>query len=132
MSSLEKQAKKAILEQMEELGEITTDVVMDLMRPHYIFDIKKLREQALRRTANNLMRSYKDDRGIRSCFNRKNKEGKSSYVNVDTTTNIDALIEIGLQLDKKYKGLNESKKKINRRMEKLSGQISIEDVAINE
>ena len=108
-SSLEKKAREAILQQMDELGEITTDAVMELIRPHYIFDIKKLRNQALRRTANSLMRRYKDDKGIRTCLNYKDA-GVSKYVNVDKTKNLKALENIKAQLNKKYKGLNASKK----------------------
>mgnify|MGYP000930057838 FL=1 len=108
-SSLEKKAREAILQQMDELGEITTDAVMELIRPHYIFDIKKLRNQALRRTANSLMGRYKDDKGIRTCLNYKDA-GVSKYVNVDKTKNLKALENIEAQLNKKYKGLNASKK----------------------
>lgn len=127
-SSLEKKAREAILEQMDELGEITTDAVMELIRPHYIFDIKKLRNQALRRTANSLMRRYKDDKGIRTCFNYKD-DGVSKYVNVDKTKDLKALESIESQLNKKYKGLNESKKKIKARRQILSGQLSMEEIS---
>ncbi|MEY8001176.1 hypothetical protein AB8U03_13425 [Clostridium sp. Mt-5] len=126
-SSLEKKAREAILQQMDELGEITTDDVMELIRPHYIFDIRKLRNQALRRTANNLMRKYKDDKGIRTCFNYKD-EGVSKYVNVDKTRNLKALENVESQLNKKYKGLNASKKKVTLRKQVLSGQLSIKDI----
>lgn len=127
-SSLEKKAREAILEQMDELGEITTDAVMELIKPHYIFDIKKLRNQALRRTANSLMRRYKDDKGLRTCFNYKD-DGVSKYVNVDKTKDLKALESIESQLNKKYKGLNESKKKIKARRQILSGQLSMEEIS---
>lgn len=125
--SLEKKAKETILQQMDDLGEITTEAVMDLIRPHYFFDIRKLREQALRRTANNLMRTYKDDKGIRICFNYKD-DGISKYVNVDSTKDLKALDIIEKQLSKKYNGLNQSKKKISNRRKELSGQLSINDM----
>ena len=127
-SSLEKKAREAILEQMDELGEITTDAVMELIKPHYIFDIKKLRNQALRRTANSLMRRYKDDKGLRTCFNYKD-DCVSKYVNVDKTKDLKALESIESQLNKKYKGLNESKKKIKARRQILSGQLSMEQIS---
>ncbi len=126
-SNLEKQAREAILKQMDELGEITTDTVMELIRPHYIFDIKKLRNQALRRVANSLMRRYKDDKGIRVCFNYR-EDGVSKYLNVDKTNNLKALETIENQLNKKYKGLNESKKKVNMRKQVLKGQLSMKDI----
>ncbi|MBV4427117.1 hypothetical protein [Clostridium tyrobutyricum] len=130
-SSLEKKARESILQQMDELGEITTDAVMELIRPHYIFDIKKLRNQALKRTANNLMRKYKDDKGIRTCFNYKDN-GISKYVNVDKTKDLKALENIEIQLNKKYKGLNVSKKKVTLRKQILSGQLSIKDIDTKE
>ncbi|WP_196007862.1 hypothetical protein [Clostridium tyrobutyricum] len=130
-SSLEKKARESILQQMDELGEITTDAVMELIRPHYIFDIKKLRNQALKRTANNLMRKYKDDKGIRTCFNYKDN-GILKYVNVDKTKDLKALENIEIQLNKKYKGLNVSKKKVTLRKQILSGQLSIKDIDTKE
>lgn len=126
--SLEKRAKEAIMQQMEELGEITKENVMELIRPHFSPDLQILREQALGRAANNLMRSYKDDKGIRTCFNCKDNTGNSKYVNVDKTKDLGALNYIEKQLNKKYLGLNKSKKKINRRKQQLEGQLMFEDV----
>nr|WP_321026475.1 hypothetical protein [Clostridium neonatale] len=125
---LEKKAREKILEQMDELGgEITTEQIIELIRPHYIFDIRKLREQALRRTANSIMATYKDKKGIRTCFNCKDDEGKSKYFNIETTTDKRALSNIETQLNKKYKGLNISMKKVKKRREELSGQISFDE-----
>ncbi|OOM75119.1 hypothetical protein CLPUN_35560 [Clostridium puniceum] len=126
---LEKKAKEKILEQMDELnGEITTEAVIELLRPHYIFNIRKLREQALRRTANNLMATYRDDKGTRKCFSIKSKNGESKYVNIETTKDLEALRGIEDHLNSQYEGLNISKKKIQRRKEELSGQISFKEV----
>lgn len=125
-SNLAKETREAILEQMDELGEITTEDIMELIRPYYMFDIRKLRNQALRRAASSLMRSYKDDKGVRNCYSFTNKEGKSSYVDINKTNDLKALGNIELQLNKRYKGLNASKKKI-----KLRKQIILEQ-AFNE
>ena len=126
---LDKKAKEKILEQMEELGgEITTDVVIKLLRPHYQFDIAKLKEQALRRTANNLMATYRDERGTRKCFSIKSKNGESKYVNIETTKDLGALQEIEDNLNSQYEGLNISKKKIQKRRRELLGQISFKDI----
>ncbi|NSB15868.1 hypothetical protein [Clostridium beijerinckii] len=128
--ALEKKAKEKILEQMDELGgEITTDDVVELLRPHYIFNIRKLREQALRRTANNLMATYRDNKGVRTCFSCKDDSGNSKYFNIETTTDLKALKNIEIQLNKKYKGLNISKKKVQRRRDELSGQVSFKEVS---
>lgn len=126
-NQLEKKAKEVILKQMEELSEIDTETVMELIRPHFSADYQKLANQALRRAANSLMRSYKDDKGIRTIFNYKN-DGTSKYVNIETTQDLKALKEVESQLNKKYIGLNASKKKVNRRKQQLSGQITIDDI----
>lgn len=126
---LEKKAREKILEQMEELdGQITTDDVVELLRPHYIFNIRKLREQALRRTANNLMATYRDSKGVRTCFSCKDDEGNSRYLNIETTTDLKALKDIEVQLNKKYKGLDISKKKVQKRRQELSGQVSFKEI----
>lgn len=127
--SLMKKAREVILTQMSELGEITTETVMELIRPHFSPDLQLLREQALRRTANNMMRGYKDENGIRVCFNCKNDSGDSVYINIDKTKNLDALKKIENLLNDKYMGLNASKKKVNRRKKELSGQIRFEDIS---
>lgn len=126
---LEKKAKEKILDQMDELGgEITTEDVIELLRPHYIFNIRKLREQALRRTANNLMSTYRDSKGIRTCFSCKDDDGNSKYFNVEKTKDLKALENIEIQLNKKYKGLDNSKKKIQRRRQELSGQLIFNEI----
>lgn len=126
---LEKKAREKILEQMDEMGgEITTEQVMNLINPYYIFDDRKLREQALRRTANSLMARYKDDKGIRTCFNVKNKNGESAYVNIETTKDVEALNIIESHLDGQYQGLNMSKKKVQNRRKELSGQLHFKGV----
>lgn len=126
-SGLEKEARETILTQMDNIGEITTVELMEIIRPYYMFDIRKLRNQALRRTANSLMRNNKDDKGIRTCFSCKNKEGKSIYINIDTTKDLKALEKIELQLVKKYKGLNASKKKVKLRKQTLSDQLDMKE-----
>lgn len=127
---LEKKAREKILEQMDELGgEITIEQIIELIRPHYIFDIRRLREQALRRTANSIMATYKDDKGVRTCFNCKDDEGNSKYFNIETTTDTKALDNIEIQLNKKYKGLNISKKKVQKRKQELLGQMSFDEIS---
>jgi hypothetical protein len=128
MKGLEKKAKEVILEQIGELEEVTKENVVELIRNHYFFNIESLKEQELGRAANRLIAKHKDDNGIRSFFNCKNDDGSSNYVNVDKTKDLKALENIDRQLTNKYKGLNESRKKINRRQKEISGQISFGNV----
>ena len=127
--SLHKRAKEVILNQMEDMGEISTEEVMDLIRPHFLFDVTIAREQTIRRKANSIMRQFRDENGNRTCFNYKDEEGTSLYANVDTTKNLDALIGIEEQLNKKFYGLNAAKRKVNKRRKEIMGQITLQEVA---
>lgn len=124
---LERKAKEAIIRRMEELNEITTEEVMNLIEPHFIFDALKAKKQAIRRKAHSLMSQFKDDRGVRTCFSYNN-DGNSIYVNIDKTNDMDALIGVEDQISQKYYGLNKAKKKIDRRKQELSGQISMDEI----
>lgn len=114
-TSIEKETRKIIIEQIDELGEVTIDKVMELIQPYYRFDIRKLRSQALRRVASGIMRTYKDKKGARSCYSYKSKDGESNYVNIDSSDDIEALRKIEIQLEGMAKSLNVSIKKIKLR-----------------
>lgn len=119
---LSKEAKIFILKQIEEdAGEISIDDVMDLVRPHFIFDYQLSREQAIRRKAKNLIASIKDEQGIRRVFSK----GNNVYVDVDTTKDEDALRYIEEELEKKYASLSASRKKVSNRRRVLEGQMQL-------
>lgn len=118
-TNIDKEAKEKIIKQIDALGEVTIDAVMELLQPCYRFDIRKLRNQALRRAANNLMRTYKNKKGMRNCYSYKNNEGKSKYVNIDESEDVEALKKIEIQLQSKAKSLNVSMKKIKLRRKEL-------------
>ncbi|SKB00030.1 hypothetical protein SAMN05443428_1411 [Caloramator quimbayensis] len=128
MKQLEKRAKEVILKQMEDLAEITTEQVMELIKPHFCPDYQKLAEQALRRQANNLIARYRDDKGVRKYFNYKDPWGTSKYVNVDKTDDVYALSAIEINLEKKLLGLSTSVKKIKKHKQEIIGQLSIENL----
>lgn len=127
MRQLEKRAKEVILQQMEELSEITTEQVMELIRPHFCPDYQKLANQALRRTANNLIAKYKDDKGVRKYFNYTDNDGISKYINVDKTKDIKALTAIQTSLEKKLTGISVSVKKVKKQKQQLLGQLTIDN-----
>jgi hypothetical protein len=127
MKNLDKRAKEAIFEQIAELGEITTEAVMDLVTPHYAFNPRKAKEREIRRRANSLMSQFRDEQGIRTCFNYKDVDGQSKYVNVDETKNQTALNRVEQQINSKYDGLTKTKVKIERRQLKLNGQLGLFD-----
>jgi hypothetical protein len=126
MKNLDKRAKEVILAQMEELGEVTKEAVVELIRPHYIFDACVAREREIGKKANSLMAQFRDEHGARICYNY-NDDGQSKYINVDTTKNLRALNGVEKQLNNKFYGLNQAKKKVEHRQLELSGQMELFD-----
>ena len=117
------EAKKYIENQIYSRGEITTEEVMDIVRPHFMFDMLSAREQQIRRVAHRIMSAVRADDGTRTCF-AVNKGGESTYVNVENTTSIEDLDKVKAQLGNKYDGLNRSLKKVNERFREIEGQTS--------
>lgn len=118
-TNIDKEAKEKIIKQIDTLGEVTIDKIMELLQPYYRFDVRKLRNQALRRAASGIMRTYKDKKGMRNCYSYKSNEGKSKYVNIDESEDLEALRKIEIQLQSKAKSLNISMKKIRLRRKEL-------------
>lgn len=123
--ALEKRARDFIMQQIRENGEMTTEEIVELIRPHYIFDIPKIMEQALRRKANQLMAQVHDEQGVRTVFNCI-VDGVSKYVNVDTCNNLTSIKSVEAQLDEKLKGLTISKAKASRRRMEIEGQLKLD------
>lgn len=118
------EARDYIEEQVHDFGEITTEEVMELVRPHFLFDPETAREQQIRRVAHRIMSAVRADDGTRTCF-AVNKGGESTYVNVENTTSIEDLDKVKAQLGNKYDGLNRSLKKVNERFREIEGQTSL-------
>ena len=119
---LEAKAKEKILQQMEYLDEINSDSVTELIIPHMQVDVKELIRQKAKKKANELIATMKGKDGIRSWFACKDK-----YVNIEKTKSIEDLTVIEESFKKKYTSLNQSKNKIARQKEMLSGQMAIKE-----
>ena len=119
---LEAKAKQKILQQMEYLDEINSDSVAELIIPHMQVDVKELIRQKAKKKANELIATMKGKDGIRSWFACKDK-----YVNIEKTKSIEDLTVIEESFKKKYTSLNQSKNKIARQKEILSGQMVIKE-----
>ena len=119
---LDSRAKEVILNQMRERGEMTTAEIMDLIRPHYCFDAQEAREQGIRRQANRLVRSLRDETGIRTCFALK---GDDVYVNTEKCHDRIRVSRVEAQLQAQIEGLRASRNKARRRREELDGQLTL-------
>ncbi|WP_346961131.1 hypothetical protein [Faecalicatena contorta] len=118
-----------IVQKMRESGEMETEEIMDLIRPHYIFDPQTAKEQMVRRKANQLMSQIKDENGARTVFNCK-VDGVSKYVNIDESRDVASLRSVDRQLSEKLDGLKISSAKASRRRAELEGQLSLDLAAM--
>lgn len=120
------EARQFIEDQIHDHGEITTDEVMELVRPHFIFDPESAREQQIRRTAHRIMSSIRDTDKTRICFAIK-RQGESTYVNVESNESIEDLNKVRAQLGYKFDGLTRSLKKVNERTRQIQGQLTFDE-----
>jgi len=90
-----------------------------------MFDVHAARERGIRRKTHQLMAKVKDKDGTRTCFSYTDDMGRSKYINIDTTHDINALNGVDKQLNQKAIGLIKSGKKTSRRILELSGQMGL-------
>lgn len=124
---LTQEARQYIEDQIHDRGEITTEEVMDIIRPHFIFDMLSAKEQQIRRVAHRIMSGVRDENKTRICF-AIDKDGESVYVNVENSNSLEDLDKIRAQLGNKFDGLNKSLKKVNARTREVQGQMSMFDI----
>lgn len=120
--TLEAKAQEMILHKLSESGEMETGEIMDLIRPHFLFDPLTAKERQIRRKANQLAARIRDEKGIRSVFNC-NVDGVSKYVNIDESQDVRALRGVETQLAEKLNGLEISRAKASKRREETEGQL---------
>lgn len=120
------EAKEYIENQVLSRGEITTDEVMDIVRPHFMFDMLSAKEQQIRRVAHRIMSSMRSTDHSRTCF-AIDKCGESTYINIENSSNIEDLDKVREQLGYKFDGLNRSLKKVNERFKEIEGQMFFDD-----
>ena len=122
---LEPKAREVIKQKLYEMGEVETEVVMEMIRPHFLFTAITAKERELRRTAQQMMSSMRDDKGIRTVF-ACNADGVSKYVNIDKSKDLDNLRGVDAQLRTKLEGLKASSAKASRRRMEVEGQLSLD------
>lgn len=126
--ALDKRIKEKINEIMDNRPNITVDELMEIVKQYAPKpDTDKLIQQEYRRMTQRLMASYRDEKGVRECFSVKSDTG-NLYVNISNTKDKEDLKKVRQQLSKKYRGLNNSLRKIDIREQILDGQITMEEL----
>lgn len=122
---LEPKARAMIKQKLYEMGEIETEVVVDMIRPHFLFNPDAAKEKELRRTAQQMLSSIRDEKGVRTVF-ACNVDGVSKYVNIDESRDLASLRSVDRQLSEKLEGLKVSSAKASRRRMEVEGQMSLD------
>lgn len=121
---LTKKARKVIVEQFENSPKKNKADLIEMIRPHYIPDYKKLVEQDLGRLANQIAASVRDENGARKIF-AINDDGKQALVNVDKSENIQDLRSVYKDLLKGRDSRDRSIGKVFKRGQEVAGQMSL-------
>lgn len=119
---MSKAAYDYVIDTIREYGSMSTDDVVELVRPHYDFDPKAARERELRRYVGQIVRGLRDDVGTRVAFLEKTK---SEIVNLDTCKEPTKVAAVKDQLHKQAAGSYRSYRKAVKRQFELAGQTSL-------
>lgn len=122
---LEPKAREMIKHKLYEMGEIETEEVMEMIRPHFLFNPVIAKEKELRTVAQKMLSGIRDEKGVRTVF-ACNVDGVSKYVNIDESRDIASLRGVDRQLAKKLEGLEASSAKASKRRMEVEGQMSLD------
>jgi hypothetical protein len=107
--------KEIVKSNIDRMGNLTVDELIELLRPHYIFDKNKLVELELRRKVYGIMGSFKDENGARIYYS----DNAGNYIDVKNTRDLDDLGKVKKQLFGKYSGLLTALKKVRKYMQTI-------------
>lgn len=122
--SISKGARKVIKELFADSPKKVKEDLIEMIRPHYVADYKKLVEQDLNRLANAIAASVRDENGARCVFTIES-EGKSVLVNVDKSEDIQDLRTVYKDLVRGRDSRECSIKKVFKRGQEVAGQLSL-------
>jgi hypothetical protein len=123
---LTKGARNVIIDQFENSPKKNKADLIEMIRPHYIPDYKKLVDQDLGRLANQIAASVRDENGARKIFAIEDN-GKPALVNVDKTENIQDIRTVYKNLVKRRDDRDRSIGKVFKRGQEVAGQMSFEN-----
>ena len=123
---MSKAASDYVVDTIREYGCMSTDDMIELVRPHYDFDPRTAREREIRRYVGAIVRNMRDDQGTRVAFLEKTN---SEIVNIDTCKDAAKITAVTQQLHKQAAGSFRSYRKAAKRRFEVNGQIGIFDEA---
>jgi hypothetical protein len=127
MRKLNNLARNEFRKTFQDKDKYSVEDVISFLRPYFFIDEQKIYEQELRKEALSLIAStFRDEENIRQVFLFE-EDGKSMFFNMDTVqrTDIAALEDTILNIQKRIAGLQKSLKKAIGRRDFLASQVSI-------
>ncbi len=122
--SLLKEARKFIVGKFEDSPKMSKEELMDLIRPHYIADYRKLADQDIGRIANYIIARIRDENGVRQVFAVED-QGKRAFVHVDKSSDLRDIKTVYSSLVKDRDGRERSIAKVRKRGQEVAGQQSL-------
>ena len=122
--TISKEAREYVISEIHDNGRISKSEIKELMEPFLSFDIEALKEKERNRVIASIVRTIRDDDGVRSAFIVK---GQDEIIDVDTCASLPKVTAVDKMLELNIKGLQSSHHKTTRRKQELSGQMSLLD-----
>jgi hypothetical protein len=107
--------KSVVGENILRMEKIHLTEIIDIIRPLYTFAPEELIEKELKSKARYIMRSFKDEDGVRTFFS----DNSGVYVNIEQSKDIDDLSKVSRQLSVKYSGILTAMDKVKLRIKEI-------------
>ena len=116
-----KEAREFALKQIYDRTQITKSEIVELLRPHCAFDPVRLQEQALNQLVSDIVKSIRDEDGVRTTFILKDDD---IVIDIETCSSLEKIARLDGQLDLTLKGLQASKRKMEHLKRKKNSQVN--------
>jgi len=111
----DKTIKEIVGEKLRHMEKPELSDIIEIIRPFYAWKKDYLVERELKKKARAIMRSFKDENGVRTYFSGND----GVYINVEKSSDLDDLNKVNIQLKKKYNGLYAALEKVRKRIARI-------------
>ena len=108
--------KKIVEDNVKRMEKVELTEIVEMIRPLHTFEYEELLEKELKHKARYIMRSFRDDDGVRVYFS----DSEGVYINVEKSENLDDLSKIKMQLAVKYSGIYSALKKVRAKIKTIT------------
>ena len=130
---MDKKIKDAIMNLMESESNLEQDFVIDLIKKYApLLDTESIVNKEYKKMANQLISSFKDEKGIRDIFVITGDDDMTEYINVARSKQIKDLAKVRNRLKNNVEGNQKSLNKVLNRLFLLDNQMSISDLKAGE